>query len=93
MVEIIKDTNFHVIATGIKLDAKKRVMLSKVPVSDDVTYYVYCNDIGQIVLDPHVSIPASEAWLFKNPEALESVKTGLKEAAAKKVSKINLDEL
>jgi hypothetical protein len=38
-------------------------------------------------------VPESEAWLFKNPEALESVKAGLKETAAKKVSKINLDEL
>jgi hypothetical protein len=93
MAEIIKDKNFHVIATGVKPDAKKRVMLSKVPISEDVTYYVYCNDIGQIVLDPHVSIPASEAWLFKNPEALETVKAGLKEAAEKKVSKVNFDEL
>jgi hypothetical protein len=67
MAEIIKDTNSHVIAAGVKPDAKKRVRLSKVPVS--------------------------EACLFKNPEALESVKAGLKEAAEKKVLKVNVDEL
>ncbi len=38
-------------------------------------------------------IPSSEAWLYKNKKALESVYRGLKQAARGKVTKLNLDEL
>ncbi|MEK7845968.1 MAG: hypothetical protein AAB257_03290 [Nitrospinota bacterium] len=38
-------------------------------------------------------IPSSEAWLYKNKEAFESVKRGLKDAAEGKVSKLDLNEL
>lgn len=38
-------------------------------------------------------IPASEAWLYKNKEALESVSRGLKDAAKGRISKLNIDEL
>ena len=40
-----------------------------------------------------VEIPASEAWLYKNKEALEMVKNGIKDASEGKVSDLNLDEL
>jgi hypothetical protein len=45
------------------------------------------------VLDPQVTIPAFELWLFKNPTALASVKRGLADAAQGKVSKVDLDAL
>ncbi len=38
-------------------------------------------------------IPASEAWLYNNTEALESVSRGLKDAAKGRISKLNIDEL
>jgi hypothetical protein len=38
-------------------------------------------------------IPPSEAWLFKNKKALESVQKGLKQAARGRISKLNLEEL
>jgi hypothetical protein len=38
-------------------------------------------------------IPSSEAWLYKNKKALESVQKGLKQAAKSRVRKLNLDEL
>jgi len=38
-------------------------------------------------------IPASETWLYKNKEALESVRRGLKDAAKGRISKFNIDEL
>ncbi len=38
-------------------------------------------------------IPASEAWLYKNKEALESVRRGLKDAAEGRISKCNINEL
>lgn len=38
-------------------------------------------------------IPSSEAWLYENSEALESIGKGLQEAAQGKVSKLNLKDL
>jgi len=71
------------IARDVRPDAKKRVTLGKAlsAFEEDVRFDVYRNDSGQIVLDPQVSIPASEAWLYRNPEALASVRRGLQQAA------------
>jgi hypothetical protein len=91
--KIIRNDKFRTIATNVKPDVKKRIVLSKVPVTEGVTYHIYCNEIGQIILDPHVSIPASEAWLYKNTQAREAVTVGLKEAFEGKISKINLKKL
>ena len=91
--KVIKSDKFRKVGTNIKPDAKKRIILSKACKSEDVTYHIYCNDLGQIILDPQVSIPASEAWLYKNAEAREAVFTGLKEASEGKISKVNPDEL
>jgi hypothetical protein len=90
---IIKDAAFQRVAESVKPDAKKRVVLPKAQVREGVTYHIYSNSLGQIVLDPQVTIPVSEAWLFKNPEALALVRQGLKEAAKGRVSKVNLNEL
>jgi hypothetical protein len=48
-------------------------------------YRVYQNTLGQIILDPMETIPAHEAWLFKNKKAHASVMTGLEEARAGKL--------
>lgn len=39
------------------------------------------------------TIPTSEAWLYKNKEALESVRRGLKDAAKGRIAKLKVDEL
>ena len=39
------------------------------------------NALGQIILDPVKAVPASEMWLYENPQALASVKRGLRESA------------
>ena len=93
MAMIIKDSDFQRIAESVRPDAKKRVVLPRVPVLEGVTYHIYSNSMGQIVLDPQVTIPASEAWLFKNPHALASVRRGLSDAAQGRVSKVDLDTL
>ncbi len=90
---IIKDIAFQRVAESVKPDAKKRVVLPKAQVREGVTYHIYSNSLGQIVLDPQVTIPASEAWLFKNPEALASVRRGLSDAAKGRVSKVDIDNL
>jgi len=91
--QIIKNDNFREIAANVKPDVKKRIVLSKAPLAEGVTYHIYCNEIGQIILDPHVSIPASEAWLYNNREAIESVKVGLKQSSEGKITKIDLNDL
>jgi hypothetical protein len=93
MDTIIKDTDLEMVAASVKPDAKKRVILTKVPMEKGVTYRIYMNSFGQIVLDPQVTIPASELWLFNNPVALASVQRGLADAAQGKVSKVGLDTL
>jgi hypothetical protein len=90
---VIKDTDFQRVAEGVKPDAKKRVVLPKAQVREGITYHIYTNSLGQIVLDPQVTIPASEAWLFNNPEAIASVRRGLNDAAQGKVSKVDLNTL
>lgn len=81
MVTIIKDTEFTGVAKGVKPDSKKRIVLPKALLREGVTYHIYHNRIGQIVLDPQVTIPAHELWLFENREALASVDKGMAESA------------
>ncbi len=81
MVVIIKDTDLIRIAEGVKPDAKKRVVLPKVLVREGITYHIYSNSDGQILLDPQVTISASELWLFENKDALALVDRGMLESA------------
>ena len=81
MTELIKDTAFEMVANGVKPDSKRRIVLPNDTVGEGVTYHIYHNSLGQVVLDPQVSIPAYEVWLFKNPDALALVKQGLLESA------------
>jgi len=93
MTMIIKDKDFKRVSESVKPDAKKRVVLPGNQVREGITYHIYSNSIGQIILDPQVTIPASEAWLFSNPAALASVRKGLSDAAEGRVSKVDLDTL
>ena len=52
---------------------------------DGASFNVYRDRRGRIILEPQVSIPASEAWLFRNKRALASVARGLDEIADAKV--------
>lgn len=92
-VEIIKDSHFEAVAEDVKPDAKHRVLLKKTKLPQGVTYRIYTNRLGQIVLDPQVSIPASEAWLYANQEAITAVRRGLAAAADGDIIKIDPDEL
>ena len=77
---ILKNTHFEEVAE-VKVDSKSRITLSKSKnmVKTNI-YKVYRNPIGQIILDPQVTIPAHEQWLFKNKEAAKQVQAGLKDA-------------
>ena len=93
MATIIKDDELKRVASNVKPDSKKRVVLPSFLVREDITYHIYSNSVGQIVLDPQLTIPASEAWLFKNPEAIAAVRRGLADAAKGKVSRVKLSTL
>ncbi len=77
--EIVKDNHFKEIA-DVKSDSKNRVTLSKVKSAKARIYKVYINAVGQIILDPQVTIPAHEQWLFKNKTARDMVLRGLDDA-------------
>ena len=74
----------------LKPDTKKRISLGKAlaGLDPDVRFDVYRNEAGQLILDPRVSIPAREAWLFRNPEALAAVRQGLEEAGRGKTRRV-----
>ena len=87
MVTIIKSMDFKGIAKNVKPDAKKRVVLPKGLIVQDITYHIYANSVGQIILDPQVTIPASELWLFENTEVLASIDRGMAESSKGQVIK------
>jgi hypothetical protein len=94
MVINIRDIkDFKKIADSVKPDDRKRVGLRKVQIQEGVSYHIYTNSTGQIFLDPQVTIPASEAWLYKNPDAIAAVRQGLLEAAQGKAKTIDMDSL
>ena len=78
---IIKNQQFEIVAQGMAPDGKKRLSLSKALADVGVTFNIYVNKLGQIVLDPQKTVPAHETWVFKNKPALASLKRGLKQVA------------
>ncbi len=83
-------------------DERKRVSLSKVvdhlngilrriygeEKASELRFVIYSNDVGQILLSPEIGVPLHEAWLYRNPQALASVRRGLQQAAQGKVRQL-----
>lgn len=88
--ELLKDTAFEAV-TEARVDTKQRVALGRLIAGQVTSFKVYCNAHGQIVLDPMVSIPAHEAWLFKNKRALFLVQKGLSDVKHGRVVKSRED--
>jgi len=80
---ILKDTSFELVTEFIKPDKKKRITLSGAVTMG--AFNLYLNKCGQLILDPVKVVPTSEAWLYENKKALDSVQKGLQESAAGKV--------
>ena len=87
IARLLKTQEFQEVAQ-VKPDDKHRISLGKVEVTESPSLYrVYVNSSGQIILDPQVAIPASEAWLYKNENAMNAVRAGLQAAREGKVRK------
>jgi hypothetical protein len=84
-----EDFNMAIPEKNLKLDSKKRITLGKLAPAEVSSYDAEIQENGVMILHPKVEIPAEELWLFKNKPALESVKRGLEESAAGKVSKLD----
>ncbi len=87
MATIIKDEDLTRIAESVKPDNKKRVLLPKSLVKEGITYHIYINSFDQVILDPQVTIPASELWVFENRDILASIDKGMAESANGQVIK------
>ena len=86
----VLDTEFTQVAEA-KPDGKNRVGVALALEAlaerfgykpEDLRFAVCYNTAGQILLVPEVSVPLPEAWLYKNPLALNSVLRGLNQSAA-----------
>jgi hypothetical protein len=88
METVIKNQNFQFVASGLALDSKKRVSLTRVIADAGITFNIYVNKLGQIVLDPQKSVPAHEAWIFEDKKVLSSLRRGLKQAAQGKTKSL-----
>lgn len=80
------------IAMGTKtIDSKNRITLSekilKLTFNRVKTeeFKVFFSAEGDILLRPMVSIPAREAWIYRNPKVLKQIRQGLAEAKEKRV--------
>ncbi|MFH0753199.1 MAG: hypothetical protein V2A70_01385 [Candidatus Omnitrophota bacterium] len=69
----------------LTIDSRKRIPLGKVLPDNDVTLFDVKVEGGRIILEPMRAVPDSEAWLYKNPKALDSVMKGLKDSAQGRV--------
>lgn len=68
----------------LRPDSKGRVTLGSLAAGTS-GFKAHRDAKGRIILEPLVEVPASEAWLWKNEEAMKSVQRGLKESAQGKL--------
>ena len=62
-----------------------RLMMSKMKID---SYQLFVGKGGDILLRPAVSIPSSEAWIYKNPQVIGKIRKGLQEAGGGKTEKV-----
>ena len=87
-----KHVKFKKKRLSLTLDSRNRVCLTPfLPEGLQVKSYQAYQEGDKIILEPMAEIPAREAWLYQNPEALASVLEGLKQAEEGKVSQLNID--
>jgi hypothetical protein len=90
---ILKNNDFTKLGKrSVRPDSRKRIVL---PVSMDegVSFDVYRNKAGQIILDPKIEIPASQAWFWENPHNIKDFEESIAQAARGELTKVDLQDL
>lgn len=67
----------------LRPDSKGRITLGKL--AENVSGFEVVEENGKIILFPQIEIPAEEAWLYKNKEAIASVLQGIEDVKAGKI--------
>jgi hypothetical protein len=75
----MQEQDFRVVKEVTQSDSRGRLTLGQVVKGK--SYRVMINDEGQILLDPVMSIPERELWLWQNANVLASVQRGIKQAS------------
>lgn len=88
--EILRDAQFEEVAEA-RVDSKHRITLGRAIPGRVTSFKVYRNAHGQVILDPMVSLPAHETWLFKNKRASAMVWRGLEDAKQGRLVKAKED--
>jgi hypothetical protein len=78
---VVSDEKFHVVKGEVRPDERGRITVGQ-EITGDQQYRVLINTIGQILLDPVVTVPARELWLFRNQQAFLSLARGVDQAKA-----------
>jgi len=90
------DLEFVPIGKG-SLDSKLRLTLARAAKVladlydeevEGLSFEISINKAGEILLSPAAAIPLHEAWLYRNPAALASVRRGVDQAKRGRVKKI-----
>ncbi|MCK4523679.1 hypothetical protein KAU15_02025 [candidate division WOR-3 bacterium] len=80
-----------------KPDLRNRITLSNKVLSvwNEIGEYdsieISMRDNGDVLLKPVKSIPASEAWIYQNPEVIKKIRKGLRDVKQGKM--INVDDV
>lgn len=98
--ELVYHIDGKFISAGTRtIDSKNRITLGEKITkltsaqTEADKFQVFYNKEGDILLRPMVSIPMREAWIYQDPQVLNSIRQGLAEAKREKVEKVeNLEE-
>ena len=74
-------SGFRVQKLAVRADERGRITLGDAV--QDSEYRVLVNEVGQVLLDPVVTlaVPASEAWIWENPGVRASMGRAMQQAA------------
>lgn len=72
---------------NLRPDAKGRIALGELAKGVS-SFHVSVDKKQRIILEPYTEIPAREAWLFNNKEALSSVLRGIEQAGKGQVKSL-----
>ena len=75
----------------LKMDSRGRINIKPLTSEETTSFRALRQSDGSIILKPliDIEIPPEEAWLYKNQDALDSVKRGLEDAASGRVKKLD----